>query len=308
VLGFEFGYSLDSPQALVLWEAQFGDFANGAQVIVDQFIAGAKSKWQRDSGLVMLLPHGYEGQGPEHSSARLERYLALCAEDNLQVCYPSTPAQIYHLLRRQMRQPFRRPLIVMTPKSLLRHKAAVSEIDELVEGHYREVIDDPLGDRQRVKRIVLCSGKVYYDLVELRARDHVDGVVILRLEQFYPFPRDLLQRAINRYPRGREDVVWAQEESQNMGAWYFVEPRLREMGVDVKYVGRDASASPASGSRQVHLREQKELVKTALSGRAPHLVQSYNPHEFFAAPKKDNGASGVSRADEKDRARGDDGK
>jgi 2-oxoglutarate dehydrogenase E1 component len=310
VLGFEFGYSLDSPQTLVLWEAQFGDFANGAQVIIDQFIVNSKSKWQRDSGLVMLLPHGYEGQGPEHSSARLERYLQMCAEDNLQVCYPSTPAQYFHLLRRQVRQPFRRPLFVMTPKSLLRHKAAVSEVDELIEGHYREVIDDPLGDRQRVRRIVLCSGKVYYDLVEARAREHIDSTVIVRLEQFYPFPRDLLQRTFNRYPRGREDIVWAQEESQNMGGWFFVEPRLRELGFDVKYVGRDASASTATGSRQVHMREQKELVKAALSGRVPHLVSSYNVHDFFSAlPKKeDNGANGQTHADEKDRAKGDEGK
>jgi 2-oxoglutarate dehydrogenase E1 component len=310
VLGFEFGFSLDSPGTLVLWEAQFGDFANGAQVIVDQFIAGSKSKWQRDSGLVMLLPHGYEGQGPEHSSARLERYLQLCAEDNLQVCYPSTPAQYFHLLRRQVRQPFRRPLIVMTPKSLLRHKAAVSEVDDLSEGHYREVVDDPLGDRQRVRRIVLCSGKVYYDLVEQRARDRIDSTVIVRLEQFYPFPRDLLQRICNRYPRGRDDLVWAQEESQNMGGWFFVEPRLRELGYDVKYVGRDASASTATGSRPIHLREQMDLVKAALSGRVPFLVSSHSPHEFFQAlPKKDgNGANGQEQVDEKDRAAGEEGK
>jgi 2-oxoglutarate dehydrogenase E1 component len=292
VLGFEFGFSLDAPRTLVLWEAQFGDFANGAQVIIDQFMASSKSKWQRDSGLILLLPHGYEGQGPEHSSARLERYLQMCAEDNLQVCYPSTPAQYFHLLRRQIHQPFRRPLIVMTPKSLLRHKAAVSEVDELVDGHYREVIDDPRGDRQRVKRIVLCSGKVYYDLVEQRARDHNDSAVIVRLEQFYPFPRDLLQRVINKYPRGREDLVWAQEESQNMGGWTFVEARLRELGLDVKYVGRDASASPATGSRQVHLREQKELVKAALSGRAPHLVSSYSPPETFSTLPANDDANG----------------
>jgi 2-oxoglutarate dehydrogenase E1 component len=285
VLGFEFGFSLDSPQTLVLWEAQFGDFANGAQVIIDQFITASKSKWQRDSGLVMLLPHGYEGQGPEHSSARLERYLQLCAEDNLQVVNPTTPAQYFHLLRRQMRQPFRRPLIVMTPKSLLRHKAAVSEIDDFTEGRFREVLDDPLVDRQRVRRIVLCSGKVYYDLVEQRAKDHSDGVVLMRLEQIYPFPRELLERLINRYPRGRDDVVWVQEESQNMGAWFFVEPRLREMGCEVKYIGRDASASTATGSRKVHLREQKELVKAALSAPAPHLVQSYRPSEALVSVK-----------------------
>jgi 2-oxoglutarate dehydrogenase E1 component len=273
VLGFEFGYSWDSPDKLVLWEAQFGDFANGAQVIIDQFIVCSASKWQRDSGLVMLLPHGYEGQGPEHSSARLERYLQLCAEDNIQVVYPTTPAQYFHMLRRQMRRPFRKPLIVMTPKSLLRHKRAVSPLEELSGGAFQEVIDDTAADPGRVRRVVLCSGKVYYDLLDRRADLESGEVALVRVEQLYPFPHQMLERALARCRKARE-WVWAQEESLNMGAWTFMEPKLRAMGYEVKYVGRDASTSPATGSRQVHLREQKELVEAAVAGPAPHLVRS----------------------------------
>jgi 2-oxoglutarate dehydrogenase E1 component len=281
VLGFEFGYSLDSPNILTLWEAQFGDFANGAQVIIDQFIVCSRSKWQRDSGLVMLLPHGYEGQGPEHSSARLERYLQLCAEDNIQVCNASTPAQYFHLLRRQLHAGYRRPLIIMTPKSLLRHKLAVSPFDQFTRGAFQEAMDDSDAKSDRIRRILLCSGKVYYDLVEERARTHAPAA-ILRLEQLYPFPSDLLQRLTNKYPRGKDDMVWVQEESQNMGAWSFVEPRLRDLGYSIRYVGRDASASPATGSRQIHLREQKELVHAALYGKGSHLVSSYHPRDFFS--------------------------
>ena len=272
VLGFEFGYSLDMPESLVLWEAQFGDFANGAQVIIDQFLVCSSSKWQRDSGLVMLLPHGYEGQGPEHSSARLERFLQLCAEDNIQVCNPTTPAQYFHLLRRQVHRSFRKPLIVMTPKSLLRHKAALSSLDDLTNHHFQEILDDASADPGRVRRVVLCSGKVFYDLLEQRAKEEVQ-VALVRVEQFYPFAHDQLQRILKRYPKARE-VVWAQEESLNMGGWFFMEARLRALGIKVKYIGRDASASPATGSRQVHLREQKELVETAINGPAPHLVRS----------------------------------
>ncbi len=281
VLGFEFGYSLDSPKVLVAWEAQFGDFANGAQVIIDQFIVCSRSKWQRDSGLVMLLPHGYEGQGPEHSSGRLERYLQLCAEDNIQVCNASTPAQYFHLLRRQMHAGYRRPLVIMTPKSLLRHKLAVSNLDDFTRGAFQEMMDDAEMSRDRVRRILLCSGKVYYDLLEQRNREQAPAV-ILRMEQFYPFPSDLVQRLINKYPRGKEDIVWVQEESQNMGGWSFVEPRLRELAYAVRYVGRDASASPATGSRQIHLREQKELVKAALHATGSHCVSSYHPRDFFS--------------------------
>ncbi|MFO0845148.1 MAG: 2-oxoglutarate dehydrogenase E1 component [Gemmataceae bacterium] len=273
VLGFDFGYSLDAPNALVLWEAQFGDFANGAQVIIDQFVASSESKWQRDSGLVMLLPHGYEGQGPEHSSARLERYLQLCAEDNMQVAYPSTPAQYFHVLRRQMRRNFRKPLVVMTPKSLLRDKACVSSVADLANGQFAEVLDDAGAEPSQVRRVVICSGKLYYDLAKERAGREAKDVAILRLEQLYPFPEEQLARALGRYRKARE-WVWAQEESQNNGGWFFVEPRLRQMGYEVKYVGRDASASPATGSHAGHGREQAEVAAAAVRGAVPHLVRA----------------------------------
>jgi 2-oxoglutarate dehydrogenase E1 component len=273
VLGFDFGYSLDLPGTLVLWEAQFGDFANGAQVIIDQFVVSSESKWQRDSGLVMLLPHGYEGQGPEHSSARLERYLQSCAEDNIQVCYPSTPAQYFHVLRRQMKRPFRKPLILMTPKSLLREPLCVSSVEDLVSGRFLEVIDDSSVDSANVRRVVFCSGKVYYDLLKCRTQEAIRDVAVVRIEQFYPFHEAMVQNLLNRYRKVRE-WVWAQEESQNMGGWSFLEPRLRALGCDIRYVGRDASASTATGSHQVHIREQKELVEAALRGSTPHLVKA----------------------------------
>jgi 2-oxoglutarate dehydrogenase E1 component len=273
VLGFEFGYSWDAPHALVLWEAQFGDFANGAQVIIDQFICCSLSKWARDSGLVMLLPHGYEGQGPEHSSARLERYLQLCAEDNIQVCYPSTPAQYFHVLRRQMKRNFRKPLILMTPKSLLRLKAATSAVEEFTHGGFQEVIDDPAADPSRVRRVLLCSGKIYYDLAQRRAQEESGQVAVVRVEQFYPFPEEPLQRVLGRYRKANE-WAWVQEESQNMGGWTFMEPRLRALGYAVEYVGRDASASPATGSRRVHLQEQQEVIEAAVSGSVPHIVRA----------------------------------
>jgi 2-oxoglutarate dehydrogenase E1 component len=274
VLGFEYGYSLDAPQTLVLWEAQFGDFANGAQVIIDQFIASGSSKWQRDSGVVLLLPHGYEGQGPEHSSARLERYLQLCAEDNMQVVYPSTPAQYFHVLRRQMKRNFRKPLVAMTPKSLLRHKACVSPVEELVRGRFEEVLDDTDVDPAAVRRVLLCSGKIYYELLDRRTQEKANDVAIVRVEQLYPFPEEPLSRALKRYRKAKE-LVWVQEESQNNGAWTFVEPRLRALGHAVEYVGRDASASPATGSSQVHKREQKEIVESAIRGAVPHVVRAY---------------------------------
>ncbi len=274
VLGFEFGYALDAPHTLVLWEAQFGDFANGAQVIIDQFIASSESKWQRDCGLVMLLPHGYEGQGPEHSSARLERYLQLHAEDNIQVAYPSTPAQHFHVLRRQMKRNFRKPLVLMTPKSLLRDRLVVSPVQEFVSGRFHEVLDDATAEPGKVRRVVLCSGKVYWDLFKERTAREASDVALVRLEQLAPFPEEQLARVLARYRKARE-LVWAQEESQNNGAWFFVEPRLRGMGHDkLHYVGRDASASPATGSHQVHVREQKELVEAAIAGSVPHLVRA----------------------------------
>jgi 2-oxoglutarate dehydrogenase E1 component len=272
VLGFDYGYSLDEPHMLIMWEAQFGDFANGAQVIIDQFIAPAESKWGRASGLVLLLPHGYEGQGPEHSSARLERFLQLCAEENIQVTVPTTPAQYFHLLRRQVRREFRKPLIVMTPKSLLRHKQAVSPVDHLTVGHFRDVLDDPAAP-DRVRRVLLCSGKIYYDLIARRAEvGSQREVAVVRLEQLYPWPADELKLVLDRYRSARE-WVWVQEESQNMGAWTFVAPRLRELlGVEIPYVGRDASASPATGSKAVHDREQAEVVEAAVGAAVPHLV------------------------------------
>jgi 2-oxoglutarate dehydrogenase E1 component len=273
VLGFEWGFSLDAPLTLVLWEAQFGDFGNGAQVIIDQFVASSESKWQRDSGLVMLLPHGYEGQGPEHSSARLERYLQLCADDNMQVAYPSSPAQYFHVLRRQMKRPFRKPLILMTPKSLLRDKLASSPVQDFISGRFHEILDDASVEPARVRRVVLCSGKVYYDLLKERTASEVSDVALVRVEQLYPFPEESLTRVLSRYRKARE-WVWAQEESQNNGAWFFIEPRLRAMGHELKYVGRDASASPATGSHQVHVREQKEMAEAAIRGEAPHVVRA----------------------------------
>ncbi len=272
VLGFEYGYSTTTPDTLVLWEAQFGDFANGAQVIIDQFISSGESKWGRVCGLTLLLPHGYEGQGPEHSSARLERFLQLCAEANMQVCVPSTPAQVFHMLRRQMLRALRKPLIVMTPKSLLRHKLAVSDLQELARGRFQTIIDevDRL-DSKAVTRVVFCSGKVYYDLLEQRRAEQLTNVVIVRIEQLYPFPADGYEAVLARYPNAHE-IVWCQEEPQNQGAWYQIRHRLQEPLVDLDtlfYAGRASAAAPAAGIYQMHVQEQQALVKAALSGRAP---------------------------------------
>ena len=266
VLGFEYGYSMQNPNALVMWEAQFGDFSNGAQVIIDQYIAASEDKWQQKCRLVMLLPHGYEGQGPEHSSARLERYLQLCAENNLQVCYPTTPAQYFHLLRRQAKQEIVRPLIVMTPKSLLRLPAANSAIEDLTNGGFRPVIDDAkISDKSKVRRIVVCSGKVFYDLDLARTDAHDNRVAIVRLEQFYPFPAEKLKEIFASYSNATQ-LFWTQEEPQNMGGWTFVEPRLREIKGDLtlRYVGRTASASPATGSYAIHNLEQEKLANDSL--------------------------------------------
>ncbi|HWA50990.1 MAG TPA: 2-oxoglutarate dehydrogenase E1 component [Dongiaceae bacterium] len=272
VLGFEYGFSLADPKALVLWEAQFGDFANGAQVIIDQFISSGESKWLRMSGLVMLLPHGYEGQGPEHSSARLERYLQLCAEDNLQVVNCTTPANYFHALRRQMRRNFRKPLIVMTPKSLLRHKLAVSKLSEFGPGSsfHRILWDDgKVAPDKDIKRVVLCSGKVYYDLFEEREKREIQNVHILRCEQLYPFPSKPLKTELARFPGA--EVVWCQEEPKNMGAWTTVLPEIEAVMADMglkqqrlRYVGRPAAASPATGLLRRHLKEQAALCEEAL--------------------------------------------
>jgi multifunctional 2-oxoglutarate metabolism enzyme len=268
VLGFEYGYSVVAEDALVLWEAQFGDFGNGAQTIIDQYIAASEDKWKQKSRVVMLLPHGYEGQGPEHSSARLERYLQLCAENNLAVCYPTTPAQYFHLLRRQVRHGMERPLIVMTPKSLLRLPAASSTIDELANGGFRPVIDDAeIADPAAVTKIVLCSGKVYYDLVDARKKSSDMRVAIVRLEQFYPFPLTSIREVLARYENAGE-LVWAQEEPQKMGGWTFMQERLENLLPSCerpRYVGRSASASPATGSYTIHQKEQAQLVAEALS-------------------------------------------
>ena len=282
VLGFEYGYSLDSPRMLVLWEAQFGDFSNGAQVLIDQFVASAETKWGRSSGLVMLLPHGYEGQGPEHSSARMERYLQLCAEDNIQIANCTTPANFFHLLRRQVRRSFRKPLVVFTPKSLLRHKLAVSTVDELTSGHFQEVIDDPtVTDPRKVRKVILCTGKVYYDLFAKReAEGKVGEVALVRLEQIYPWPAHLLKPILNRYANNATQWMWVQEESQNNGAWFFVAPRLHElMGWNFEYVGRDASASPATGSHHVHEHEQADLVEAAILGTGGSIISAQAKHE-----------------------------
>jgi len=266
VLGFEYGFSTAEPTALVIWEAQFGDFANGAQVVIDQFISSGEAKWGRVSGLVMLLPHGYEGQGPEHSSARLERYLQLCAEHNMQVCVPSNASQIFHLLRRQMLRPFRKPLIVMTPKSLLRRKEAAVSIKDLAGGSFLPVIGEVDGlEAKAVRRIIVCCGKVYYDLLAARREQRHDEVAIIRVEQLYPFPHKQFAAEMKRYPNANE-VVWCQEEPQNQGAWYqsghYLEANMRPQQ-NLYYAGRPASASPATGYLAKHSEEQKALVEQA---------------------------------------------
>ena len=270
VLAFEYGYATTSPTGLVVWEAQFGDFANGAQVVIDQFISSGENKWSRLCGLTMLLPHGYEGQGPEHSSARLERFLQLCAEDNIQVCIPSTPAQVFHMLRRQAIRPLRKPLIVMTPKSLLRHKEAVSQLEELSSGTFQTVIDETDAiDPTAVKRVVMCSGKVFYDLRSARRERDIGDIAIIRIEQMYPFPRFDLQSVLARYPN-LEDAVWVQEEPKNQGSWYAMQSRLstvvqrEKVDVYLRYVGREPSASAAAGYSALHLREQEAFIDEAL--------------------------------------------
>ncbi len=269
VLGFDYGYSMNYPEMLCMWEAQFGDFANGAQVIIDQFISSAESKWQRPSGIVLLLPHGYEGQGPEHSSARLERFLQLCAEENLQVCNLTTPAQYFHVLRRQMKRAFRKPLVIMTPKSLLRLEAATSRLEEFTSGGFQEILPGaPVADANAVDRIILCAGKVYYDLLKYREEQKISTVALIRVEQLYPLDESQLMEAVNAFPNAKT-VVWCQEESHNMGAWTYMAPHLRRLlGKDALYAGRAASASPAVGSLAVHKREQQCLVEEAFRSTA----------------------------------------
>ncbi|HVZ95037.1 MAG TPA: multifunctional oxoglutarate decarboxylase/oxoglutarate dehydrogenase thiamine pyrophosphate-binding subunit/dihydrolipoyllysine-residue succinyltransferase subunit [Phycisphaerales bacterium] len=272
VMGFEYGFSMASPDMLVMWEAQFGDFSNGAQVIIDQFLAAGEVKWQRWSGLTLLLPHGYEGQGPEHSSARLERFLLLCggAVQNMIVAYPSTPAQYFHLLRRQVKSSFRKPLVVMTPKSLLRLPEASSRVSELTGGRFLELIDDPMfvkgqADRKGVQRVILCAGKVYYDLIKRRAELNRTDIAVIRVEQLYPLHLEELQRVVEQYPKGREKLVWVQEEPQNAGAWQHMFVTLsQEIGWNLPYIGRLASSTPATGSPRLHAEQLEEFLSDAI--------------------------------------------
>ncbi|HEX5775519.1 MAG TPA: 2-oxoglutarate dehydrogenase E1 component, partial [Caulobacteraceae bacterium] len=282
VLGFEYGFSLTDPNTLTCWEAQFGDFANGAQVIIDQFIASGERKWLRMSGLVLLLPHGYEGQGPEHSSARLERFLQSCAEENMQVVNCSTPANYFHALRRQMHRDYRKPLIVMTPKSLLRHKRAVSSLSDMASNSsfHRVMIDGAeagcdvggvtLKADDKIKRVILCSGKVYYDLVDARAKAGRDDIYLLRLEQFYPWPMKSVTKELKRFANA--ELVWCQEEPKNMGGWMFVDPwleltlaRLKVAAKRARYVGRPASASTAAGMMSRHTKELESFLAEAFA-------------------------------------------
>jgi 2-oxoglutarate dehydrogenase E1 component len=269
VLAFDYGYASANPYELVIWEGQFGDFVNGAQVVIDQFIASGEAKWGRACGLVMLLPHGYEGQGPEHSSARIERFMTLCAEMNMEVCQPTTPAQVFHMLRRQAVRKQRKPLVVFSPKSLLRHKDATSSMDDLAKGEFQRVIGevDQL-DNKKVTRVVFCSGKIYYDLLAAREERKAEHVALIRVEQLYPFASDQARDILARYPLTAE-VVWAQEEPRNMGPWRFmresIQPLLESTRRQIVYVGRPESASPASGSGKRHQREQADIVNDALT-------------------------------------------
>lgn len=268
VMAFEYGYASTEPKTLVIWEAQFGDFVNGAQVVIDQFMSAAEQKWSRLSGLALFLPHGYEGMGPEHTSARLERFLQLCAEHNMQVCVPTTPAQCFHMIRRQMLRPYRKPLIVMTPKSLLRHKLAVSTWDDLLQGSFQTVIAE-VDDlpAKKIKRVVLCSGRVYYDLLQKRRDEGLKDVAIVRIEQLYPFPHDQLKKVLASYQHVK-DIVWCQEEPHNQGAWYLSQHHLYKAlgrGQELQYAGRPASAAPAAGYLARHTAEQQQLVAEALN-------------------------------------------
>ena len=261
VLGFEYGYALPTPNSLVIWEAQFGDFNNGAQIIIDQYISGAEDKWNRMNGIVLLLPHGYEGQGAEHSSARIERYLNLCAENNLQIVNCTTPANFFHVLRRQLHRPFRKPLVIFTPKSLLRHPRCTSSMNDLAKGNFEELIDDSSADAAKVSRVIVCSGKVYYDLLEQKEKDQLNTVALIRMEQLYPFPVEKLNDIKAKY-KNAKDWVWLQEEPVNMGAWSYI-LRMTNGTMPFRVISRPESASPATGSYKAHEREQKELLAEA---------------------------------------------
>lgn len=268
VLAFEYGYAASEPEALVIWEGQFGDFANGAQVVIDQFISSGEQKWGRLCGLTMFLPHGYEGQGPEHSSARLERFMQLCAEHNMQVCVPSTPAQIFHLMRRQMIRPYRKPLVVMTPKSLLRHRLAISTLDDLVHGQFQNVIPEIEAiSAEKVQKVILCCGKVYYDLLQARNDKQINEVAIIRIEQLYPFPEEELKQVLEPYEQVK-DIIWCQEEPKNQGAWFTSEHHMKACLKDsqqLRYVGREFAAAPAVGSPYLHAKQQQAFIDAAFS-------------------------------------------
>ena len=265
MVGFEYGYSLGDPRMLVIWEAQFGDFVNGAQVLIDQFLASGEAKWKRATGLVMLLPHGYEGQGPEHSSARVERFLQLCADDNMQVVYPTTSAQMFHLIRKQVKQAFRKPLVVLTPKSMLRLPAAVSRTEAFVFGHFRQVLPDvAITDGNAITKVLLCSGKIYHELCVQREKSGQNTTAVVRLEQLYPFPDGALTKVLAMYPNAKK-FVWVQEEPRNKGAYRFAQAQLSELlGITVDYVGRQDSASPAVGSHKQHAIEQEKILAQAI--------------------------------------------
>jgi 2-oxoglutarate dehydrogenase E1 component len=291
VMGFEFGYSLSSPETLTMWEAQFGDFVNGAQIVIDQFISSAETKWGQASGLVLLLPHGYEGQGPEHSSARMERFLQLCAENNMQIVSCTTPAQYFHVMRRQMRGgpengPIRKPLVIFTPKSLLRHTKATSTVDELTQGGFEPILPDTgVADAKSIKRVLLCSGKVYYDLLQGREARKASHVAIIRVEQLYPFPCSGMRQLLETYPANAE-IYWVQEEPRNMGAWIYMKSQLMALLEPskrfVNYVGRPESAATSSGSLKRHEQEQAQVVEDAF---APTAV-SRKPRRMKAVRKK----------------------
>ncbi len=272
VLGFEYGYALANPTALTIWEAQFGDFFNGAQIIIDQFIASAETKWQRSNGLVMLLPHGYEGQGPEHSSARIERFMELCADNNIQVANCTTPANYFHLLRRQLKRNFRKPLVVFTPKSLLRHPQCISPMAHFTKGAFQEVIDDTFVNADSVKRILFCSGKVYYDLLEKQQADQRKDVAIVRVEQLYPSPVDQLNAIKAKY-KNAKDLIWVQEEPENMGAWPYLCRKFRNTPLEMDLISRRESSSTATGYAKQHLTQQLYIVGKAFESEPGKKVE-----------------------------------
>ncbi|HZK82538.1 MAG TPA: hypothetical protein VFC46_15755, partial [Humisphaera sp.] len=299
VLGFEYGFSCADPRNLVVWEAQFGDFVNGAQALLDQFIAAAESKWQLCNGLVMLLPHGYEGAGPEHSYAYLDRFLAMCAADNMQVCQPSTPAQVFHLLRRQIHRNFRKPLVMMMPKALLRYEPSFSRVEQFTESTLSLVIDDAgAPDRGKVKRVLLCCGKIFYTLSKAREEQNIADTAIVRVEQLYPFAKKEIQAVLAKYAQANE-VAWVQEEPRNRGGWRFMEDHLRPIlpeRATLRYFGRDEAASPATGSHKMHGQEEKEIVAHALEKKVngePKSLPLDKPPAVIAAPAERRGTTNV---------------